>query len=104
MLYGAMTCRRRHSYDSSNGDSYIFLPIVRDDLPGTAGTPDAAKPSIQSDSGAGLGRSLCSRYYGRSEMGASKSRLETLALVFHLQKLSRLSPWNFGRGIIRKYS
>jgi len=34
----------------------IFLPIVRDDLPGTAGTSDAAKPSIQSDSGGELGR------------------------------------------------
>ena len=36
----------------------LFLSIVRDDLPGTAGARDAAKPSISSDSGGGLGRSL----------------------------------------------
>jgi len=37
---------------------FIFLPNVRDDLPGTDGTSDAAKPSISSASGGGLGRSL----------------------------------------------
>jgi len=31
---------------------------VRDDLPGTAGTPGAAEPSTQSDSSVGLGQSL----------------------------------------------
>jgi len=38
----------------------VFSANVRDDLLGTAGTPGAAKPSTQSDSGGELGRSLCS--------------------------------------------
>ena len=37
---------------------FIFSANVRDDLPGTDGARDAAKPSISSDSGGGLGRSL----------------------------------------------
>ena len=35
---------------------HFLYPNVRDDLPGTAGTSGAAKPSTQSDSGGGLGQ------------------------------------------------
>ena len=55
-------CKSRKTDSSRTSGTFkmlhIVVPIVRDDLPGTAGTRDAAKPSISSDSGGGLGRSL----------------------------------------------
>jgi len=46
------------SFQMTSFIGFINSANVRDDLPGTAGTSGAAKPSTQSDCGGGLGRSL----------------------------------------------